>query len=73
MRARLSFVVVMSVLLAAFFRPEGKKNRIGSETIAIILFVGFYLFDIHTADLGARQDHIKPTLDTTLVVLSIPK
>ncbi len=70
MQARLSFVGVMAVLLATILRPGRVKDKPNMLLIAVTLFAGFYLFDVHMVYQGDRQDHVKGALDTTIIQLS---
>jgi hypothetical protein len=69
MQARLSFVAAFALLLVALLRQNKSNTRLSVVLIAIVLFVGFYFFDIHTVDLGDRQNYTRSLLDTTILAL----
>lgn len=70
MQARLSFVAIFGVLLIALLRPSAPHNRSGIFLVAAVLFLGFYWFDIHTAEYCHRQACEKGSLDTTMTLIS---
>jgi hypothetical protein len=70
MQTRLSFIALFAFCLISFFSSNTSTVRFGILIVVLFLFVSFYFFDIHTADLGYRQVHSKNWIDNTVDTLA---
>jgi hypothetical protein len=70
MQTRLSFIALIAILIGLFLSLKDYKMQLGVLLAIVFLFLGFYLFDLHSSDFDHRHDYLRQWTDNTVIRLS---